>query len=299
MAVVEHRRSAWHRSEWRCQDQYCVRHRGAASKCEHKQTWHTLVRCRKRDCRGCGRWWSADQRTKIFRNLEAYVGATALVTVTAPGQDRLPYGEDGERCLPGPLRAWNYMAPKKWRSLHRVASQRAKRAANGERWCVLAKVWQEQRRGALHVHLVVPMATPAQRAASRVYADALHENRGAHDFGFVDRKLVVRAPEKAAGYISRYVSRELAVCRELPGHVVDVARVLTAQTGVTVRTLRAARASFARGAARLDSEAPTPQPCWEQLTLTSPCGAETVGRAAGRSPPGSELGEVSYGSQGT
>ncbi len=274
--VLSRERSAWYRSPWRCEHPYAV-------------SKHVTVRCRRRDCRGCGRWWTKDQRDKIFKNLAAYEGHTALVTVTAPGKDVLPWDESGERCLAGPLGVWNYLAPKKWRSLHRVASKRARRAAEGQRWCVLVKVWQEQRRGALHVHLVVPMASEAERAGSAAYVAALHENAKAYGFGFVDRKLELRSPAKSAGYVARYVASELAMCRNLPGHVVDVARLLTSRTGVTVRRLRAERCRFAQAAAR-DLTAPSP-PDLEQLALEL-----LVRRAAGarrasaharrRAPPG-------------
>lgn len=234
--TLSRERSAWYRSPWVCEHPYAV-------------SKHVTVRCRRRDCRGCGRWWTKDQRDKIFKNLAAYEGHTALVTVTAPGTAVLPWDATGERCEEGPLAAWNYLAPKKWRNLHRIASKRAKRAAGGQPWCVLAKVWQEQRRGALHVHLVVPMASDAERAASFAYVTALHENAAAYSFGFVDRKLELRSPSKAAGYIARYVASELAMCRNLPGHVVDIARTLTGRTGVTVRALRAERCRFASQAA--------------------------------------------------
>lgn len=244
MALVSHERSVWYRSPWRCEHPY-------------KVSKYVTVRCRRRTCRGCGRWWSADQRSKIRGNLRAYVGHTALVTVTAPGVDVLPWADERhERCAVGPLAEWNATATGRWRDLHRIASRRAKRAAGDAPWCVLVKVWQEQRRGALHVHLVVPMASAAERAGSEAYVAALHEHRTGHSFGFVDRRLEMRSTEHSGAYVARYVTSELAACRNLPGHVVDVARKLTAQTGVTVRTLRAERAKFASSAARLDSRSP-------------------------------------------
>ncbi|HEV2924849.1 MAG TPA: hypothetical protein VGW98_12495 [Solirubrobacteraceae bacterium] len=203
-------------------------------------------------------------------NVAAYVGHMALVTVTAPGQDRLPW--DGYRCYDYALKPWNESAPVRWRKLHQAALKRARREAKrlGVEWFVLAQVWQEQKRGALHRHLLVPMASLDEHRVSAVYVAALHELSGEHDFGYVDRKLELRSPEKAAGYLARYIASELAMCRNLPGHVVEVSRRLTARTGCTMRTLRRARVEWARRArARLDSESPeaTARPSYAQGTL--------------------------------
>ena len=263
--LLSSERSAWRRSPWRCEHPHTLR-----------SNKNVTVRCRKRDCAGCGRWWTHDQREKIYANLKAYKGHTALVTITAPGVDVLPWDESRERCQWEHLASWNYLAPKRWRDLHRVASKRAKRVAGDRGWSVLAKVWQEQRRGALHVHVVVPMATDVDRLASKAYVDALHENARAHVFGFVDRKLELRSPERSAGYIARYVASELAMCRNLPGHVVDVARSLTARTGVTVRSLRAARAEHARKAGAQRDLTAKRLPASDQLQLVD------VGRRTGR-----------------
>jgi hypothetical protein len=237
-------RSVHYRSPWLCEHPYRV-------------SKHVTVRCRRRDCRGCGKWWAADQREKLRRNLGSVEGHQAIVTVTAPGQDVLPW--DGERCFAGPLRRWNAAAPAGWRDLHRAAAKAAQRVAREHDvwWGVLAQVWQEQRRGALHRHVVVPMASSGQRAASIAYVNALHGLARRHGFGFVDRKLELRSPERCAGYIARYVASELAMCRQLPGHVVEVSRRLTGRTRCTVRTLRAERADWTRRrGARLDSGAP-------------------------------------------
>jgi hypothetical protein len=230
---------------------------------------HVSVRCRRRDCRGCGRWWAHDNRVKLKAGLGAYAGLTTLTDITAPGRDVLPYDpERPDRCLEGPVAAWNYLAPKKWRDLHRVATKRAKRAAGDAPWRVLAKVWQEQRRGALHLHLVLPYATEAEKAGSVAYVEALDENRERYGFGFVDRRLKVGSPASSASYIGRYVTEELAKCPQLPGHVVGVAQVLTTRSGVTVRSLRAARAEHARRSAA-ERDLTVERPAREQLVLAT------------------------------
>lgn len=241
--LVSQQRSVHFRSPWRCEHPYAV-------------SKDVTVRCRRRDCRGCGRWWSQDQREKLKRNLGSVAGHMALVTITAPGQDVLPW--DGYRVYDYVLKPWNQSAPARWRELHKAAAKRAQREARrlNTQWAVLAQVWQEQKRGALHRHAVVPMATVEQRAVSKVYVDALHALAVRNGFGFVDRKLELRSPERCSAYIARYVSSELAMCRQLPGHVVEVNRRLTSRTGVTVRSLRAERRLWcvALPRARLDSE---------------------------------------------
>src|SRR4051812_47486683 len=76
-------------------------------------------RCRKRTCPSCGLLWAGDTRVRLLANVEHYGGDVALITITAPGRDRLPDRASMER--------WNLAAPRQWRDLHRAAAQRAKR----------------------------------------------------------------------------------------------------------------------------------------------------------------------------
>lgn len=227
------------------------------------------ARCKRRDCPSCGLLWAGDCRVKLLANIREYAGDVAIVTVTAPGRDVLPYGNDGQAVERAAARRWNRQARHEWRKLHRKASQRAARHAHrhGGRWSVVARSWEFQRRGVLHVHVVVPMGTALERLASHVYVDALEELRHRHGFGFVDRGrakkrggLWIRAleaipQERAARYVAKYLGGwkrgrlEISATvghPDVPGHVIHVRRELTRKTGVTMRELRARRACFRR-----------------------------------------------------
>lgn len=178
----------------------------------------------------------------------------ALVTVTAPGRDRLPDG--------AAMEAWNRTAAERWRCLHRAASQRARRKHG--RFALVAWTWEYQRRGALHKHVVVGVGSARELAAAHTYVQALHELRGAYDFGFVDRgrkvggrrMLEVVPPARAGRYVAKYLSplqdgkptlSETVMRPDVPPLVAYVSRSMTSRTGVTMRFLRWRRFAWAMG----------------------------------------------------
>lgn len=232
-----------------------------------------------RRCRSCGVLWAGDQRRKIIENVHAYGGDVAMITITAPGSNLLPWDRalcehaPGERCS-GPrgcqverqrAQAWNMAAPPAWRALHRRASQHARRIAKqgGASWSMVARLWEYQARGVLHLHVVVPMGSAAERIASHAYLDYVLDHRELYGFGNVDRGRKTRAGARwrralevvsqgrAANYLAKYVAGSKSDGRlaltetvshvDVPGHVVYVSRRLTSCTGVTMRTLRLTR----------------------------------------------------------
>jgi len=109
--------------------------------------------------------WAGDQRQKLFRNLEILPGDILLSAVTAPGADCLPWdervcaglgkhkhsGKLGCRVKEAAAARWNREAPGRWRRLHRRAYQdTVKRFGRGSVFLV-ARVWEVQARGVLHV----------------------------------------------------------------------------------------------------------------------------------------------------
>jgi hypothetical protein len=110
------------------------------------------------------------------------------------------------------------------------------------------------------------MATPLDRLASQVYANALDELRHQHGFGYVDRgrrskkgsvwrrMLEVVPQQRAARYLAKYVAgvkadgrlalSETVAHSDVPGQVVYVSRHLTRRTGCTMRTLRLRRRAW-------------------------------------------------------
>ena len=142
--------------------------------------------CRSRRCPEYGPVWAGDQRQKLFRNLETLRGDILLSAVTAPGADELPWDEQacaalGEHKHSGKLgcrvdrvaaRAWNESAAQRWRRLHRRAYQETvKRVGKGSVWLV-ARVWEMQARGVLHVHPVLAYGTARQMAGAKALRGA-------------------------------------------------------------------------------------------------------------------------------
>lgn len=223
------------------------------------------VRCGRRSCVSCGRLWLMDTRVRTLAAVQAHAGAVALVTVTAPGVDVLPWAPCGTLVDEQAAQAWNRDAPENWSWLHRAAARDARRLAadlNVE-WRLLVKAWEYQRRGVLHLHLLVPAETRAALAVSNRYVAALAEGAAAHGFGFVDRGKLASSgprrssrslapvdPHRAAAYVSAYVAStgagkggvaEVASKQGVPGAVVYCAQALTSVSGVTMRSLRARR----------------------------------------------------------
>jgi hypothetical protein len=196
-----------------------------------------------------------DQRTRMIANVQAHAGDVALLTITAPGADVLPWdsSEGPHRTVvPAARYRWNRTAPQRWRRMHQRAAQRVRR--NGLPLRLLVRVWEYQKRGVLHLHVVVPYGTAREMAAARAYVDELRRLRVEYGFGFVDRKLEVREAGHAARYLAKYLGKRDAlgmlvlsetVNREdVPGLVVHVDRRLTGRTRVTMRTLRLRRAAY-------------------------------------------------------
>lgn len=224
--------------------------------------------CKSRRCDYCGRLWAGDVRLKLFRNLDSYSGPVSLVSITAPGQDVLPWDESlcqhpGDESCSGKrgcqlvrehVQDWNRTAPKRWTRLNRRCAQAARRAFPRQ-LDLLAIVWEYQKRGALHVHIVVGLGSPVKMHAARHYVEELAGAAGQYGFGFVDRKMSSRPGQAAAAYLAAYFIegegrkasiRETVTADDVPSHVVYVARLLTSQTGVTMRTLRLRRVAYFR-----------------------------------------------------
>lgn len=223
------------------------------------------VRCMARSCPSCGVLWLGDTRVRVLAACQTLTRAVALVTVTAPGVRVLPWDPATGRVEAAEARRWNEAAPERWSSLHHTAAAAARRVARhwGVEWRLLVKAWEYQKRGVLHLHLIVPCGSGGERAASEAYVAALARHAAVEGFGFVDRgklpvsgprrssrRLEAVSPHRAAAYCAAYVASsgagkegiaEVARKQGVPGAVVYVAQALTTESGVTMRSLRARR----------------------------------------------------------
>jgi hypothetical protein len=109
-----------------------------------------------------------------------------------------------------------------------------------------------------HVHGVIAVGTPAERAWAKAYVEALRQLAPRYGFGFVDGWHKIGRKfwpgEQAGAYLSSYFAggrgRKMAITEnvlagDLPRLVVFVGRDLTSQTGCTMRSLRNARRLWA------------------------------------------------------
>lgn len=196
----------------------------------------------------------------VQRMLRANLAVTsadrvALVTITAPGAEVLPWSQDFPgRVVPECAVEWNRTAAQRWSALNRACRERLRRA--GHKSPLLSYVWQLQRRGLLHLHLVLAFGHGEDEQAARAYVAALKELARNYGFGFVDfrdrdgkaGRSSVMPREIAAGYLSRYSAKggQLAEAAALepgarPRRLLYVARSLTARSLVTMRRLRRVR----------------------------------------------------------
>lgn len=204
----------------------------------------------------------ADQAQDGFRAL------VVLGSVTAPGADVLPWDEAHCAAL-GPHKhgkdygcrvqrvaasGFNASAPARWRELHSAVMVRCRR--EGHKPGLLARVWEKQKRGVLHVHPVLAFTTPQEKAAARAYLHHMHQLTSAHGFGFSERKLVTLQARAAAGYLSSYFvtgRKEKATLQQsvtspdMPRSIIYVTPKLTQRTGCTMRRLRMVRFLHVRG----------------------------------------------------
>lgn len=240
---------------------------GAPSPCPNPRKltrWgvESHVRCGRRGCGSCGVLWLRDTSIRTLAAVQAHAAPVALVTVTAPGADVLPWDDSGRRVDARAAADWNRDAPANWTWLHRAAARDARRVASdwGVCWRLLVKSWEYQKRGVLHLHLLVPCATRGEFEASSRYVAHLAENAHAYGFGFVDRgklpesggrrsarQLTPVDAHRAAAYVSGYLAStgagkggvaEVAQKQGVPGAVVYCAQALTQRSGVTMRSLR-------------------------------------------------------------
>ena len=230
-------------------------------RCTHcrRFTYGRAAVCRRRRCPGYAPLWANDQRRKLFDNLGAYDGSVVVLAVTGPGADQLPWDEKHCRALgphvhSGPrgcrvdrlkARLWNETAAKCWSDLHRQVYIKVRR--RGVRPRLLARVFELQHRGVLHVHPVLGFDTPAERHAAHLYARYLFGLAPRYGFGHTERKLETRSAKRVAAYLSAYFVtgkrgklslQESVMSPEMPRSIVHVSKELTQLTGVTMRELR-------------------------------------------------------------
>jgi len=179
----------------------------------------------------------------MHESVSSYAGPVMLVTVTAPGRSVLPWSiERPSECDRAALAEWSVTIPERWRSLNNKARTNAlNRSKASSGLTVIAYVWQSQKRGAPHLHVLVPATLLGRR-----YASAVKELAASHGFGFVDIQPSTGSALAAAHYLSRYLTRDLnertnRFAGFLPRRPAYVNRHAMRKAGVSVRIARCIR----------------------------------------------------------
>lgn len=235
------------------------------------------AKCRRRRCPHCGFGWVKSVEVMVREAFEEYGGAVVLVSLTAPGQGRLPWscgkvhrrrdgsiaphsGTKGCRIKDDYADTWAAAAPAQLAKLRDAARLAVKRAGLpvGSLW--LDKTWEPQLRGVPHAHVVVGVATAAERAAADKFVAELRRLAGSYGFG---KQLDMTAPmtgREASRYLAGYLlgrSGRKGTVRDnlgdprMPRALVYVSRDLTRRSGVTMRRLRVVRWYLAAKAGRV------------------------------------------------
>jgi hypothetical protein len=265
------------------------------------------VGCRARSCPSCGKLWLGDCAVMMRAAADEIEGAVTLITVTAPGAGRLLTNPRTGKVVARVAREWNSTCSMRWRALWQVASARPRRLARRYNipWSLIARAFEPQARGVLHVHVVVPYGTDDQRCVTELLLQELVRHAGDFAFGFVDRGRMVQQPDgrwarelpiippgEAAGYVAGYLAgskpgdrgiAEVARMGAVVGPILHVSSELKRRSGVSMRSLRARRRVLGRCGGHCDDpeewlvqcqldaleRGVAPLDAWSELTVRS------------------------------
>lgn len=296
----------------------------ALGPCPHRNLWRSA--CKKRVCPICGVRWARNWFQAMVANLTAYGGPVVLVSLTAPGAEQLPWdlehckgrrphectGKDGCRVQQRAAREWADTCTWRYAKLRqaaRIAAIRAMVELHGVKFAptLLERVWEPQKRGVPHLHLIVGYRSQLEKDAAHLFVRELKRLACDYGFGFVDargkkqrngvklRGVVVErhgvevrpiAPELAARYLSSYLtgrnSKKKNTIREniadpvMPRSLIWLTPKLTRRTFVTMRLLRRARHLWAAAKGVCDA------PKWAgmvEVVKVAACFRRVYGRA--------------------
>lgn len=248
----------------------------SGGRCPRATIWKSS--CKSRGCPVCGPRWARNQQQVLEVGLEWAHRKVATIAITAPGRDVLPWdcprrhkhsGPRGCKVQERPLREWCETLGWRWQKLRQAARVATKRELHGQLppW-ILARVWEPQKRGVPHLHLVVPYETWPEKTAADAFHRHLIRLAGEYGFGRVQPTLKAIEGAQAARYLANYLAgrtgkkssiRENIADPKLPRSLVWLTPVVTSVSesarmvalreargvrlgsGVTMRTLRRAR----------------------------------------------------------
>ena len=227
--------------------------------------------CKRRSCSGYVNLWMGDQSARLLENLWAYRGQVAMVTITPPGADRLPWDRDA--CTHGPdvkcsgtigckVSAWhardfNESAMRRWSALWASVRVDCHRKFGPGVVQLLAYGIEPQQRGVIHLHICLGAGSKRERNCLRYAARLLARRAGNHGWGKVDDRPAfkqLRNAGSAAAYLSKYLTKQdhakgvraLLMDGHAPARCFYVSPRLSTVTRATMRNLRGRRYVWAR-----------------------------------------------------
>lgn len=168
----------------------------------------TGASCKRRGCPVCGVPWAKSVGAVSEHALEHFLsrieGSVVLIAITPPGADVLPWackknhrtrdgrplphsGTRGCRVDDEAADAWAATLTERWKKLRDAARKAVERAGLPAHALVLERVYEPQKRGVPHLHVVAGARTPLEYAAANRFAVELHRLAEQHGFGNVDR----------------------------------------------------------------------------------------------------------------
>lgn len=226
-------------------------------RCPTPSPWNG-ANCRRRGCLYCGPKWAKDWERSMRVNLTEYGGPVMMIAITPPGADRLPWacsrdhrhaGAKGCQVDPQAGDAWAANCRRAWSRLRDDARVATIRALNVKP-TLLLRVWEPQKRGVPHLHIVLGMGSELEKIAAHRFVDELDAKAADHDFGFVQKKRDLMGPGDAARYLVGYLmgrSKHKGTIRDniahprMPRQLIWLTPTLTAVTFCTMRRLRTLR----------------------------------------------------------
>ncbi len=170
--------------------------------------------CKRRRCPHCGKGWVASWEAITRINIGALGGRVVLISLTAPGKERLPWscgkdhrhaGSRGCRVKSDYADTWAAAAPGQWKKLRDAARWAVKAAGLPTAALVLERVWEPQQRGVPHLHVVAGARTPLELEAAELFHAELLKR--AVEYGFGPQLDVTRPMDaaEAARYLAGYL----------------------------------------------------------------------------------------------